>query len=53
MLFHCYGFSLNEFPFNFPTFEIHDDDYCDILNIDERKAIYLLTFKAKDDKSVF
>ena len=50
--------------FHFPTPGIHDDEYCDIFvkycrkNIDsivinEKKAMYLLMQRAKDDKSSF
>ncbi len=64
VLVHYYGFPKENLPFAFPTYGVHDSDYCDIfvkysrervkgILIDERKAIYLLTYKTKDDKSLF
>lgn len=64
VLVHYFGFSKEDLPFCFPTYGVHDVDYCDIfvkysrarikgVLIDERKAVYLLTYKEKDDKSLF
>lgn len=64
VLVHYFGFSKEDLPFCFPKYGIHDADYCDIfikysrehikgILIDERKAVYLLTYKTKDDKSLF
>ena len=59
-----YYFGLSDFVFHWPTYGIHDAEYCDVfvkysrgkirdLEIDERKAIYLLATSKINDKSRF
>ena len=64
VLVHYFGISYNESPFHFPTYGIHDEEYCDIfvkysrnlvknLSIDKNKALYLLSRNTANDKSAF
>lgn len=63
-LVHYFGLPFNELVFHFPTFGLHDDEYCGLFvqyakgsikrfEIDERKIDYLLSFNFGRDKSLF
>ncbi len=63
-LVHYFGLSFNELVFHFPTFGLHDDEYCRLFvqfsrkavkrfKVDEMKIVYLLKPRERDDKSKF